>query len=84
MIKKSYQFSGLLFMLIILTCSASVMGCIEVLSSCTVDEFSNIRAYKPAIIFTFVSCIFMLDLSMATKGGIHLYYLLTTYYTTSW
>ncbi len=81
---KLIHVSGLLFMLIILTLSASVIGCIEVLASCTVDEFSNIRAYKPAIIFTFISCIFMLDLSMATKGGIHLYYLLTTYYTNSW
>ena len=33
---------------------------------------------------TFIASIFMLDLSMATKGGIHLYYLLTTYYTLSW
>ena len=31
-----------------------------------------------------LASIFMLDLSMATKGGIHLYYLLTTYYTLSW
>lgn len=77
-------FVGLLFILIILTLASSVIGCIEVLSSSTVDEFSNIRSYKPAIIFTFIASIFMLDLSMATKGGIHLYYLLTTYYTLSW
>ena len=83
-LKLNFVLLGLLFIMIILTCTSSVIGCIEVLSSATVDELSNIRGYKPAIIFTFISCIFMLDLSMATKGGIHLYYLLTTYYTTSW
>ena len=53
----------------------------EVLSSCVVDEWPSMKNYKPAITFTFLAFIFMINLVMATQGGIYIYYLLTSYYT---
>ena len=95
------------------------MGCMETLGAAIVDEYPSMRQYKPAIVFTIMSGIFMINLVMATKGklnlldiyyllyciqknkfktllviyltpfnfnqigGIHVYYLLSSYYT-SW
>ena len=75
--------SGLLFCLVVLVTTSTVMGCIETLSSCVVDEWPSMKTYKPAISFTFLAFIFMTNLVMATQGGIYIYYLLTSYYT-SW
>ena len=79
----NWLWAGLLFCLIVLTTAATVMGCIETLSSSIVDEWPSMKAYKPAITFTFLAFIFMINLVMSTQGGIYIYYLLTTYYT-SW
>lgn len=78
----NWLWSGLLFCLIVLTTAATVMGCMETLSSSIVDEWPSMKAYKPAITFTFLAFIFMINLVMATQGGIYIYYLLTSYYTT--
>lgn len=77
----NWLWSGLLFCLMVLTTSATIMGCIETLSACAVDEWMSMKAYKPAIVFTFLAFIFMVNLVMATQGGIYIYYLITTYYT---
>ena len=79
----NWLWAGLLFCLLVLTTAATVMGCIETLSSSIVDEWPSMKAYKPAITFTFLAFIFMINLVMSTQGGIYIYYLLTTYYT-SW
>ena len=65
----------------VLTTCSTIMGCMEVLSSCVVDEWPSMKNYKPAITFTFLAFIFMINLVMATQGGIYIYYLLTSYYT---
>ena len=58
------------------------MGCMETLSACVVDEWPSMKPYKPAIVFTFLALLFMINLVMATQGGIYIYYLISTYYTT--
>jgi len=77
----NWLWTGLLFCLMVLTTCSTVMGCMEVLSSCVVDEWPSMKAYKPAITFTFLAFIFMINLVMATQGGIYIYYLITSYYT---
>ena len=71
------------FCLMVLTTTATVMGCMETLSACVVDEWPSMKPYKPAIVFTFLALLFMINLVMATQGGIYIYYLISTYYT-SW
>ena len=78
----NWLWSGLLFCLMVLTTAATIMGCMETLSSCIIDEWPSMKSYKPAITFTFLAFVFMINLVMATKGGIYIYYLLTSYYTT--
>ena len=70
------------FCLMVLTTTATVMGCMETLSACVVDEWPSMKPYKPAIVFTFLALLFMINLVMATQGGIYIYYLISTYYTT--
>ena len=58
---------------------STVMGCMETLGAAIVDEYPSMRQYKPAIVFTIMSGIFMINLVMATKGKLNLldiYYLL--------
>ena len=78
----NWLWSGLLFCLIVLTTAATVMGCIETLSTSIIDEWPSMKPYKPAITFTFLAFLFMINLVMATQGGVYIYYLLTSYYTT--
>ena len=47
---------------------STVMGCMENLGASIVDEYPSMRQYKPAIVFTIMSGIFMINLVMATKG----------------
>jgi hypothetical protein len=79
----NWLWSGLLFCLVVLVSVSTVMGCMETLGASIVDEYPSMRQYKPAIVFTIMSGVFMINLVMATKGGIHVYYLLSSYYT-SW
>ena len=48
---------------------STVMGCMETLGASIVDEYPSMRQYKPAIVFTIMSGIFMINLVMATKGN---------------
>ena len=75
----NWLWSGLLFCLMVLTTAATVMGCMETLSTSVIDEWPSMKAYKPAITFTFLAFIFMINLVMATQGGIYIYYLLISY-----
>ena len=77
----NWLWSGLLFCLVVLTTSSTIMGCIEVMAACLVDEWASMKAYKPAIVFTLLALVFMVNLVMATQGGIYIYYLITSYYT---
>ena len=47
---------------------STVMGCMETLGASIVDEYPSMRQYKPAIVFTIMSGVFMINLVMATKG----------------
>ena len=55
---------------VILVSVSTVMGCMETLGASIVDEYPSMRQYKPAIVFTIMSGIFMINLVMATKGKI--------------
>ena len=57
------------------------MAALETFSACIVDEYPSIRQYKPAITFTAMAGIFLINLILVTQGGIHVYYMLTAYYT---
>ena len=76
-----WLWSGLIYVLLVLTTAATVMGCMETLSACVVDEWPSMKPYKPAIVFTFLALLFMINLVMATQGGIYIYYLISVYYT---
>ena len=62
---------------------ATVAGAFETISACVVDEYPRLRTYKPAIAFSALAVAFLVNLALATQGGIHVYYMLTAYYT-SW
>ncbi len=63
----SWLWSGLLFLLVALACVATLAAAFEVLSACVVDEFPSVRQYKPAIAFTMLCAVFLLNLLMATE-----------------
>ena len=82
-LEYNWLWSGLLFVLILLCVLSTVMAVFEVAAAAVVDEYPSLRQYKPAIAFTFLAGVFLVNLVLATQGGIHVYYLLTAYYT-SW
>ena len=78
-LEYNWLWSGLLFCLVVLATLSTLMATFEVMSATLVNEFPRLRQYKPAISFTFLAIIFLLNLCMATQGGIHVYYMLTAY-----
>ena len=83
-LEYAWLWSGLLFALLVLCTLSTIMAAFETISASIVDEFPSMRQYKPALTFTFLAGVFLLNLLLATQGGIHVYYMLTAYYTTAW
>ena len=78
-IATGWLWAGLLFILIFITSLTSIFGLIEVISTSLVGVKSGLTRYKPAVTFCCLTFLFLVDLMMATQGGIHIYHLLVTY-----
>jgi len=77
-----WLWAGLYLVLLSVITITSLYGYIEVISS----SFSNIRPglakLKPLVTFCVLVLIFLMDLALATQGGVHVYHLLSTYLAT--
>jgi len=82
-ISTGWLWSTLFFTLLVLLSTTSVFGYIEVITTSLVNRTPAILPFKPAITFGVVVLLFLLDLVIATQGGIHVYHLLSTYLS-SW
>lgn len=77
-----WLWAGLYLVLLTVITITSLYGYIEVIST----SFSYIRPglakLKPLVTFCVLVLIFLMDLALATQGGIHVYHLLYTYLAT--
>jgi len=78
-ISTGWLWAGLYFILLIIVCITSVFGYLEVISSSLSSQTPTCLPFKPAITFSALAIILLIDLLMATQGGIHVYHLLLTY-----
>merc|ERR1712212_1465168 len=74
-----WLWAGLYFILVIIVGVTSLFGYIEVITSTLVSIKPSYARFKPLIAFFVLAVLFLLDLVLATQGGIHIYHLLTTY-----
>lgn len=82
-ISTGWLWATLFFILIFLVSITSVFGYLEVITSSLVNRRPAIVPFKPALTFGVVVLLFLLDLLLATQGGINVYHLLFTYLS-SW
>ena len=78
-ITYGWLWAGLFFILIILVSITSVFGYMEIILSSLISYRQGIMQYKPSLTFCILTIIFLLDLVLATQGGIHIYHLLLVY-----
>ena len=78
-IATGWLWAGLLFILIFVTSLTSIFGLVEVISTSLVNIKTGLVKYKPAVTFCCLTFLFLMDLVMATQGGLHIYHLLLTY-----
>jgi len=77
-----WLWAGLYFVLVTLTAITSLYGYIEVISSSFSDIKPSLIKLKPLITFIVITLIFLMDLALATRAGVHVYHLLYTYVAT--
>ena len=78
-ISTGWLWAGLFFILLLLVSITSVFGYLEVITSSLISQRPSILPFKPALTFGVLALIFLMDLVLATQGGIHVYHLLLTY-----
>eukprot|EP00092_Neocalanus_flemingeri_P033013 GFUD01035905.1.p1 GENE.GFUD01035905.1~~GFUD01035905.1.p1 ORF type:complete len:666 (-),score=128.90 GFUD01035905.1:19-2016(-) len=78
-ISYGWLWAGLFFILLVLVSITSLFGYLEVITSSLLSQRPSILPFKPALTFTVLALIFLMDLVLATQGGIHVYHLLLTY-----
>merc|ERR1711892_251689 len=78
-ISFGWLWAGLFFILILLVSITSVFGYLEVITSSLISYRPAILPLKPTLTFCIICLIFLLDLVLATQGGIHVYHLLLVY-----
>ena len=74
-----WLWAGLYFILLIIVGVTSLFGYVEVITSSLVGLRPSYFRLKPLLAFLVLAVLFLLDLVLATQGGIHVYHLLTTY-----
>ncbi len=62
-----WLWSGLLFALVSLAAAATAAAVFETVSASVADEWPNLRQYKPAVAFTALAAVFLVNLLMATE-----------------
>lgn len=77
-----WLWSGLYFVLVTISGITSLYGYIEVISSSFSDIRPSLVKLKPLITFIVIILIFLMDLALATRAGIHVYHLLYKYVAT--
>ena len=82
-VTTGWLWAGLFFLLIILISISSLFGYLEVITSSLISNRTSLLPYKPALTFCSIICIFLLNLALATQGGVHAYQLLLTFLS-SW
>ena len=75
---NGWFWAGLYFLLLTLLGVTSVIGYVEVITSSLVITPLVVK-YKPVLSLCVLVLILLLDLLLATQGGIHVYHLLLTY-----
>ena len=78
-INYGWFWAGIFFIIIILVSISSVFGYIEILLSSVISYRPNILHLKPSLTFIILTIMFLLDLVLATQGGVHIYHLLLIY-----
>ena len=81
-VTTGWLWAGLLFILIFITTMTSLFGFLEVISSSIISIRPSLLRYKPAITFSLLTFLFLMNLCLATQGGVHIYHLLHTYIST--
>jgi len=78
-----WLWAGLFLLLLVITGITSLFGFLEVITSSLVAFRPSLLPYKPLLGFIVLIALFLIDLVLATQGGIHIYHLLTSYIS-SW
>ena len=74
-----WLWAGLLLLLLLLTGLTSLFGFLEVLTSSVTAFRPSLLPYKPLLTFLLLLLLFLVDLVLATQGGVTVYHLLSTY-----
>ena len=82
-LSHGWLWAGLYFILVCIVAVTSLFGYVEVISSSLVSIAPSYARLKPLVVFLVLALVFLLDLVLATQGGIHVYHLLHTYLS-SW
>ena len=77
-----WLWAGLYLILVIIIGITSMFGYVEVITSSIVSLRQDLTKFKPLVAFMVVALLFLLDLVLATQGGITVYHLLTTFIST--
>ena len=77
-----WLWAGLYFILVTITAITSLYGYVEVISSGLSDLRPSLVRLKPLMTFLVLCLIFLMDLSLATRAGLHIYHLVYSYIAT--
>ena len=77
-----WLWAGLYFILVTITAITSLYGYVEVISSSLSDLRPRLVRFKPLMTFLVLCLIFLMDLSLATRAGLHIYHLVYSYIAT--
>ena len=78
-ISYGWLWAGLYFLLLAIVSVSSLFGYLEVITSSLSTIRPGAHKYKPLLTFIVLVSIFLMAISLATQGGIHVYHLLFTY-----
>jgi len=78
-ISHGWLWAGLYFILLAVVGATSLFGYLEVITSSLASIKPVFGKFKPIISFIVLALIFLIDIVLATQGGIHVYHLLLTY-----
>ena len=81
-LSHGWLWAGLYFILVTITAITSLYGYIEVISSGLSELRPRLMRLKPLMTFLVLCLIFLMDLSLATRAGLHIYHLVYSYIAT--
>jgi len=78
-ISYGWLWAGLYFLLLTAVSVTSLFGYLEIITSSLASIRPGFVKLKPIVTFIVLALIFLMTISLATQGGIHVYHLLLTY-----